>query len=361
MEVDVLQQSGVATPQPGVSVVIPLFNEEDNILPLYRALKPVMEELGRRWEIIFVDDGSNDTTYQTLKQIHLRDDNVRVLRLRRNFGQTAALAAGFDYASEGIIIALDGDLQNDPKDIPLLIEKLDEGYDVVSGWRVNRQDPFLRRRLPSQIANWLISFITGVHLHDYGCTLKALRHEIAKEIKLYGEMHRFIPALAADLGAKIIEVPVSHHARQHGRSKYGISRILRVILDLITVKFLSKYSTRPSHIFGLCGLIAMLSGLGICGVLGVQRLLFHMDLAGRPLLLFGVLLLIVGVQFITMGLLGELLSRAYHEGQGKPIYVMKEILDSSHDGVRDGQESDSQADGMFSADQVSENRAHKNA
>lgn len=262
-----------------------------------------MEKTPYSWEVVFVDDGSTDTTFEILKEPCEQEERIRVAQLRRNFGQTAAMSAGFNHV--------------------------------------------LSRRLPSQIANWLISIITRVHLHDYGCTLKALRRDIAKELKLYGEMHRFIPALAADLGAKIIEVPVSHHARQHGRSQYGISRIVRVILDLITVKFLSKYSTRPSHLFGLCGLVAMLGGLGICGILGIQRLFFQTSLADRPLLLLGVVLLIVGVQFITMGLLGELLSRAYHEGQGKLVYVIKEIVNSSQYGTPGEQEPDSRADGVF--------------
>jgi glycosyltransferase involved in cell wall biosynthesis len=250
---------------------------------------------------------------------------VQVIRLRRNFGQTAAMAAGLDHARGDIIVTMDGDLQNDPADIPVLLSRIKEGYDLVAGWRVNRQDS-LSRRLPSKVANWLISFSTGLYLHDYGCTLKAVRREIAAELKLYGEMHRFIPALAASLGATVIEVPVRHHPRRHGVSKYGLARSIRVLLDLMTVKFLSGYFTRPSHLFGLCGIFALLGGSGIVVVLGAQRLLGQTGLFGRPLLLLGILLTIVGTQFITMGLLGEMLARIYHESQEKPIYAIREIL-----------------------------------
>jgi glycosyltransferase involved in cell wall biosynthesis len=251
------------------------------------------------------------------------------VRLRRNFGQTAALAAGLDAARGEVIVTMDGDLQNDPRDIPLLVEKLDDGYDLAAGWRVDRQDPFLSRRLPSRLANRLISLLTGVRLHDYGCTLKALRRDIAKELRLYGEMHRFIPALAADLGATIVEVPVRHHPRRHGRSKYGLSRSIRVCLDLLTVKFLSGYGTRPSHVFGLWGLLAMIGGSAITVYLGVQRLLITgYSLANRPLLLLGILLMVVGVQLVTMGLLGEMLVRTYHESQSKPVYLIREVLSS---------------------------------
>lgn len=308
-----------------ISVVIPVFNEAENLRPLYDTLRSVLGDMGQTWEVIFIDDGSHDTTYAILEQLCAQDDSVSVVRFRRNFGQTAALAAGLDHARGEVIVTLDGDLQNDPRDIPLLVSKLKEGYDVASGWRVSRQDSF-SRRLPSKMANWLISLATGVYLHDYGCTLKALRHEIAKDLKLYGEMHRFIPALAAGLGATIIEVPVRHHPRQHGRSKYGITRTIRVLLDLMTVKFLSGYATRPGHLFGFYGMMAMLVGMGITLYLGVQRILWHIQLADRPLLLLGILLIIIGIQFITMGLLGEMLSRIYYESQGKPVYIVKGLL-----------------------------------
>jgi glycosyltransferase involved in cell wall biosynthesis len=259
--------------------------------------------------------------------LHAEDARVKVLSFRRNFGQTAALAAGFAYAHGEIIVSLDGDLQNDPHDIPLLVAKLNEGYDLVNGWRIDRQDPFLQRRLPSQIANHVISLTTRVKLHDYGCTLKAFRRDVAKSLKLYGEMHRFIPALVGDLGARITEVPVTHHPRQRGRSKYGLARTLWVILDLLTVKFLSNYATRPSHVFGLFGVLSFLLGGLITLVLVVEKLVFGMRLAGRPLLLFGIVLILLGVQFVSIGLLGEMLARTYHESQEKPIYVIKEVLE----------------------------------
>jgi glycosyltransferase involved in cell wall biosynthesis len=313
---------------PDISIVIPVFNEAESVIPLYQALRVAMKEVKQTWEVIFVDDGSTDSTYKALEKLHSQDECLQVIRLRRNFGQTAALAAGLDNARGSIIVTMDGDLQNDPLDIPLLVGKLEEGYDMASGWRVNREDS-LSRRIPSRIANWLISLTTGVYLHDYGCTLKALRREIAKELKLYGEMHRFIPALAASLGATIVEVPVRHHARQYGRSKYGLGRTVRVLLDLLTVKFLSGYSTRPGHLFGLCGIVAMLTGSGITCVLGVLRILGRIGLSDRPLLLLGLLLMIVGGQFITLGLFGEMLSRIYHESQEKPVYMIKTILASA--------------------------------
>ncbi|MEW6298659.1 MAG: glycosyltransferase family 2 protein [Thermodesulfobacteriota bacterium] len=328
MRVDALEQSQATPLAVGVSVVVPLFNEEDNVWPLYEGLRAVLAQLGRRWEIIFVDDGSTDDTYQALKQVHLQDEAVRVLRLRRNFGQTAAMAAGFDYAREGIIIALDGDLQNDPSDIPSLIGKLEEGYDVVSGWRVNRQDGFWFRRLPSQIANWLISRTTGTYLHDYGCTLKAYRAEIIKELRLYGEMHRFIPALVGGNGARVAELPVHHHPRIHGRSKYGISRTIRVFLDLLMVKFFLSFVTKPLRIFGSLGLLAFLPGAAVCASLVIGRVFFGGPLADRPLFLLGVLLTVVGVQFLGIGLLAEIQIRTYHESANKPIYAVREILES---------------------------------
>jgi glycosyltransferase involved in cell wall biosynthesis len=314
---------------PVISIIIPVFNEAENIVALYDALMSVIKEMEYTCEVIFVDDGSTDDTYSILEQFYLQDANVRVVRFRRNFGQTAAIAAGLDHAEGDIIVTMDGDLQNDPLDIPALIQKIEEGYDLASGWRVIRQDSF-GRCLVSKLANWLISLTTGVHLHDYGCTLKVMRREIAKELKLYGEMHRFIPALAASLGATIVEVPVRHHARRHGQSKYGIGRATRVVLDLMTVKFLCGYATRPSHFFGLAGIIAFLLGAGITGVLGLERLLGVTELADRPLLLLGILLMIIGVQSITMGLLSEMVSRIYHESQQEPIYRIKEVLNGGH-------------------------------
>jgi glycosyltransferase involved in cell wall biosynthesis len=310
---------------PDISIVVPVFNEAENIRALYDAIKDAMEETAYTWETVFIDDGSTDGTYKALEELHSQNKYLHIVRLRRNFGQTAALAAGLDHARGQIIVTLDGDLQNDPRDIPLLISKMADGYDLVSGWRMNRQDS-VGRCMVSRVANWLISFSTGVHLRDYGCTLKALRWDLAKELKLYGEMHRFIPALAANIGASILEVPVRHHPRRFGKSKYGFSRTIRVILDLMTVKFLSGYLTRPGHVFGSLGIVAMSAGTIITAWLGGQRVLGNTVLADRPLLFLGILLIIVGAQFITMGLLGEMLSRVYHEGQDKPVYAIREIL-----------------------------------
>jgi glycosyltransferase involved in cell wall biosynthesis len=310
-----------------LSLVIPVYNEADNLRPLCQRICEALAATNWTYEVVMIDDGSTDDSAQILTCLHAEDPHLKVLRFRRNFGQTAALAAGFAYAHGEVIVSLDGDLQNDPLDIPRLVAKLNEGYDLVSGWRINRQDPFLRRRLPSQIANWLISLTTRVKLHDYGCTLKAFRRDVAKELKLYGEMHRFIPALAGDLGARIIELPVTHHPRQRGRSKYGLIRTLWVMLDLLTVKFLSNYATRPSHLFGLCGLLAVLLGGAITLLLGIQKVFFGVRLADRPLLLLGVLLVVIGVQFVTLGLIGEMLARTYHESQEKPIYWIKEVLE----------------------------------
>jgi len=310
-----------------LSVVVPIYNEAENLRPLCQRIHEALASTGWMYEVVIVDDGSTDGSAQILTLLHAEDPRLKVLRFRRNFGQTAALAAGFAYAHGQVIVSLDGDLQNDPLDIPRLVAKLSEGYDLVNGWRINRRDPFLHRRLPSRIANWLISLTTRVKLHDYGCTLKAFRSEVAKELKLYGEMHRFIPALAGDLGARIVEMPVTHHPRQRGRSKYGLTRTLWVILDLLTVKFLSSYATRPNHLFGLCGLVATLLGGTISLILGIQKVFFGVKLADRPLLLFSVLLVVVGVQFVTFGLIGEMLARTYHESQEKPIYWIKEVLE----------------------------------
>ena len=292
-----------------LSIVVPIYNEVENLRPLCQRVHAVLAPMDWSYELILIDDGSQDGSSELLAELHAEDETLKVLRFRRNFGQTAALAAGFEYAHGDVIVSLDGDLQNDPVDIPRLLAKLDEGYDLVNGWRVNRQDPFLHRRLPSQIANRMISLTTRVKLHDYGCTLKAFRREVAKGLKLYGEMHRFIPALAGDMGARIAELPVTHHARTHGSSKYGLTRTLWVVLDLLTVKFMSSYATRPSHLFGFLGLIAVLVGGGITTVLGLQRLLFDVQLANRPILLLGILLLVTGVQLVTTGLIAEMLSR----------------------------------------------------
>lgn len=332
MERELLVPEKLTPSRPEISVVVPLFNEQDNVLPLYHALRSAMVNTGRTWEMIFVDDGSTDATYQALQGLHMQDADVRVIQLRRNFGQTAAMVAGFDHARGDIIVSLDGDLQNDPADIDALLKKLADGYDVVSGWRVNRQDGFWLRLLPSYVANWLISRITGVHLHDYGCTLKAYRAKVLKELRLYGEMHRFIPALIGGNGARIAELPVHHRPRRHGRSKYGVSRTIRVLLDLLTVKFFLSFLTRPLQIFGLIGLGTFLPGVTICFYLALLKLVWGHSLADRPLLFLGVLLSIIGVQFLCMGILAEIQIRTYHESANKPIYTIREVLNSQYIG-----------------------------
>jgi len=309
-----------------ISVVIPVFNEEESIKLLHTQLKQVLDELGKSYEIIFVDDGSTDGSHNSLDEICQQDRNVKAVVFRRNFGQSAAISAGFDYAKGDVIVTLDADLQNDPKDIPQLINKIEEGFDVVSGWRVERKDPSLGRRLPSYISNWFISLFTGVKLHDYGCSLKAYKKEVAKEIKLYGEMHRFIPALASWVGATLCEVKVRHHPRKYGKSKYDFSRINRGLLDLLTVKFLLSFATRPIQIFGKFGLISIFLGF-ICGIiLVVMKFIYGVDMTGNPFLYLSILFLLVGGQFISIGLLGEIISRTYHESQNKSIYFVKEIL-----------------------------------
>ncbi len=310
-----------------LSIVIPLYNEEENVEQLYTQLKAALEGVGREYEIIIVDDGSTDGSFDILKRLHEGDERLKVIRFRRNFGQTAAFAAGFDRSQGQVVITLDADLQNDPADIPLLLEKIEEGYDVVSGWRLHRKDPFLTRRLPSMIANWLISQVTGVHLHDYGCSLKAYRREVVKNIQLYGELHRFIPAIANWMGVSVAEVPVRHYARRFGKSKYGLSRTARVLLDLLTVRFLLSYSTRPIHIFGGLGLISFITGIGLGGYLSFVKFVLGQKIGDRPLLLLAILLMMMGVQLISMGLLGELVVRTYYETLDKPIYAVREVLD----------------------------------
>ncbi|NOZ06685.1 MAG: glycosyltransferase family 2 protein [Chloroflexi bacterium] len=325
--------------QVQVSVVIPLFNEEENIAPLYHELTTAMESLNQPYEVIIVDDGSADRSFERLRALQAEDDRLIVIRFRRNFGQTAAFAAGFARAQGAVVVTLDADLQNDPADIPGMLDKLNEGYDVVSGWRVDRQDTFLTRRLPSMMANAMISSATGVHLHDYGCSLKAYRREVVKNLQLYGELHRFIPALASWMGVSVAEIPVNHRSRQHGKSKYGLSRIFRVMLDLLTVRFLLSYATRPIQIFGLFGLLTFAGGILLTMYLGVVRIILQQPISGRPLLLLAILLTLVGVQFITMGLLGELVVRTYHGTQHKPIYVIREVLASEADDGHKAMES----------------------
>ncbi len=326
------QETGIENVQqqniepPYLSIVIPIYNEEESIPSLYDRLTEELEELGYPYEIIAVDDGSRDTSFAILRQLASQDRRVRVIRFRRNFGQTAAFSAGFDRARGEAIVTIDADLQNDPADIKRLLAKLDEGYDVVSGWRERRQDPFWNRRLPSHIANHIISWSTGVRLHDYGCSLKIYRSEVLHNIQLYGELHRFIPAIASWQGVAVAELPVQHHARRFGKTKYGISRTIRVLLDLLTVRFLLSYGTRPMQIFGLFGLLSIIAGMGINLYLVALKLLYNEALADRPLLLLGILFIILGVQFISMGLLGELMVRTYYETQKKQIYAVREEL-----------------------------------
>lgn len=309
----------------GVSLVLPVYNEEDNVEPLYQALTAVMNQLPMPCEAVLVNDGSSDATAERLDSVAARDGRFTVVHLRRNFGQTAAMAAGFDYATGDVIIAMDADLQNDPADIPKLLDKMAEGYDVVSGWRRDRKDKWLTRILPSKIANWLISRMTGVHLHDYGCSLKAYRREVLQDVRLYGEMHRYIPALAYWAGGRVAEVVVTHHPRRYGQSKYGLSRILRVVLDLLTVKFLLSYSTKPIQIFGRWGFICGGLGFLLALYLSIEKLFYGVALSSRPALLLAVLLMIVGVQFITMGLMAEVQVRTYYEAQNKRIYAVRRV------------------------------------
>jgi glycosyltransferase involved in cell wall biosynthesis len=313
-----------------LSVVVPIRNEAPGLVELHRELTETLDRWGRSYEILAIDDGSTDDSFAVLARLQAMDARLRVIRFRRNFGQTAAFAAGFEHARGRIIVTTDGDLQNDPRDIPAMIAKLEGGYDIVCGWRKSRKDAFVSRTVPSMIANRLISWATGVRLHDYGCSLKAFRAEVVKPLRLYGEMHRFIPAIASEQGVAITEVAVNHRSRRHGLSNYGISRTVRVILDLLTVKFLLSYSTRPLQIFGLIGL-----AMATLGVLVGAWLTFvkffgpGQAIADRPLLLLGILLIFTGVQLVTLGLLAEMQARTYHESQKKPTYVIREVLDAA--------------------------------
>jgi glycosyltransferase involved in cell wall biosynthesis len=321
----------VAAPasMPYLSVVVPIYNEEESIPTLYTRLTEALTVLGYEYEIITVDDGSRDRSFVLLREQALADPRLRVVRFRRNFGQTAAFSAGFDRARGEVIVTIDADLQNDPSDIGALLAKMNQGYDVVSGWRERRKDPFLNRRLPSMLANGLISRVTGVALHDYGCSLKAYRTEVLRGIRLYGELHRFIPAIASWQGVAVAELPVKHHPRQFGRSKYGISRTMRVVLDLMTVRFLLSYSTRPMQVFGTVGLLSLALGAGLGLYLSYVRLIEQQGIGERPLLLLAVLLIVIGVQFLGLGLLGELITRVYYEGRDKPIYAVREELNAT--------------------------------
>ena len=312
-----------------ISVVVPMRNESPNVAKLYDELTAVLTGFGRSYEILAIDDGSTDDTFALLADRQARDPRWRIIRFRRNFGQTAAFAAGFRHARGRYIVTSDGDLQNEPRDIPAMIEALEKkDADIVAGWRKDRKDPFLNRRLPSMIANWIISHATGVYLHDYGCSLKVFKAEVVKPMKLYGEMHRFLPAIASEFGVRIDEHVVNHRPRVHGKSKYGISRTVRVILDLMTVKFLISYSTRPLQIFGLLGLGMGSLGSFVLVWLAYVKYFQHEGIADRPLLQLGILLVFAGVQLVTLGLLAEMQARTYHESQDKPIYVIREIRES---------------------------------
>jgi glycosyltransferase involved in cell wall biosynthesis len=309
------------------SVVVPFYNEQENIPPLYMKLTEVMDSLGEPYELVFVDDGSKDDTFKVLSEIYEHDRRVNLVRLRRNFGQTAGLKAGFDYARGDVIISMDGDLQHDPDEIPRFLEKIEEGYDLVSGWRYPRHDHWLTRQIPSRAANWMMAKVSGIELHDFGTTFKAYRREIIQEIQLYGELHRFIPALASSTGAKIAEVPISDAGRKSGRSRYGIRQTIRVFLDLIIVKFLLDYSTRPLQFFGLLGVGSAGLGSLLACFLAYEKFYVHKAIMAEhgPLMLLAVALIMSGVQIISMGLLGEIIARTYYESQNKPIYALREV------------------------------------
>jgi glycosyltransferase involved in cell wall biosynthesis len=310
-----------------LSIVIPIYNEAENIPLLYKAVHQALKGVKYSWEMILVDDGSQDKSPEELEKLSSKDPKfVKVILLRRNFGQTTAIAAGIDHASGDIVVMMDADLQNDPVDIPSMVSKIDEGCDVVSGWRYERKDTFLFRVLPSRIANGLISWITGVHLHDYGCTLKAYRRNILSGFRLYGEMHRFIPVYASSVGAKIIEVRVNHHARKFGKAKYGLERTTKVILDLMTVKFLSSYGSKPNYLFGGLGLIMMAISFALVIFLVINRLVAGEHIVRSPLLQMSVMLFMLGVQSILLGLIAELLVRTYHESQKKATYTIRKLL-----------------------------------
>jgi glycosyltransferase involved in cell wall biosynthesis len=322
----------VESTAPYLSVVVPLYNEEDSLAALVEQLLAALRPLEMTFELILVDDGSRDRTPLLLREQARQVPELVGVLLRRNYGQTAAMAAGFDASQGEVIVTLDGDLQNDPKDIPLLLASLDQGYDLVSGWRHQRQDATLSRLLPSLLANRLIAGVTGVRLHDYGCSLKAYRREVVADMNLYGELHRFLPALAFIEGARIGEVKVNHHPRRYGRSKYGIDRTFRVLMDLLTVWFMKRFLTRPMHVFGLAGLACLLAGLVVLLWLVGEKIFLGTDIGSRPLLLMGVLGIVSGVQLFCFGLLAELQMRTYHESQGRPIYRVRATLRGSEGG-----------------------------
>ena len=325
------ESASLETRTPEVSIFLPVYNEEPNLMPLHAKLDEALKTLDRSAEIVYVDDGSTDGSLKILREIAEVDPRVRVVALRRNYGQTAAMAAGIDAASGRVLIPMDADLQNDPADIKRLLQKLDEGYDVVSGWRKNRQDKMFTRKIPSMIANRIISWIGGVPLHDYGCSLKAYRRESLQDVRLYGEMHRFIPIYASWAGARVTELPVKHHARTMGKSKYGLSRTMKVVFDLMTIKFMASYQTKPIYVFGMFGMLAFLISL-FAGIYAVFLKLFHKaDFVQTPLPILTIVMFAVGVQFLLMGLLAEMLVRTDHESQAKAIYAVRERLGFKND------------------------------
>ncbi|MGJ3246448.1 MAG: glycosyltransferase family 2 protein [Elainellaceae cyanobacterium] len=318
--------SGITPDQPAVSIVVPIYNEVESFPTLLAAIATTLQDHQISYEIVCIDDGSQDGSTELLKQKASQRTDLKAVLFRRNYGQTAAMAAGFKYATGRVVITMDGDLQNDPIDIPRLLNKLDDGYDLVSGWRKNRQDAAITRLLPSKIANWVIGRVTGVELHDYGCSLKAYRAELVADMNLYGELHRFLPALAFIEGARIAEIPVSHHARQFGKSKYGLGRTFRVLMDLLTIFFMKKFLTRPMHVFGLFGLGAIVLGVCLGIYLTFLKIGLGQSIGDRPLLILAILLVLGGLQLFSFGLLAELLMRTYHESQGRPIYRVREVV-----------------------------------
>ncbi|MEJ7623694.1 MAG: glycosyltransferase family 2 protein [Pyrinomonadaceae bacterium] len=318
--------SQVPSANPELSLFLPVLDEQDNLRPMHAKIAAALDSLGKTAEVIYVDDGSTDKSLEILREIAASDNRVRVVSLRRNYGQTAAMSAGIDAAEGDILIPMDADLQNDPADIARLLQKLDEGYDVVSGWRKNRQDKLISRKIPSQIANRIISWIGGVHLHDYGCSLKAYRRDVIQDVKLYGEMHRFIPIYASWAGARVAEIPVDHHARTMGKSKYGISRTIKVVFDLMTIKFMASYQTKPIYVFGMFGMLALLTST-IAGIWAIAlKIIYGTSFILTPLPIIAVVMLAISVQFFLMGLLAELLVRTYHESQDKAIYAVREKI-----------------------------------